>query len=64
MCFPPSFSSFGQAVTENIFTAVFALKIFSPTCLKAKFRNIFYLFKQKSFIIFTCPNQVLLAAGK
>jgi hypothetical protein len=45
----------------NYYTAVFALKNCSPTCLKAKFRNIFYLFKQKSFIIFTCPNQVLPA---
>jgi len=47
--------------TSN-FTAVFVL-IFSPTCLKAKFRRKMISIHTNSFIIITCPNPVLLVPG-
>ena len=41
---------------------VFAF-LFSPTCPKAKFRKKNIFIQTNSFIIFACPNPVLLVKG-
>jgi hypothetical protein len=38
-------------------------EFFSPTCLKAKFTKKKLFIQTNSFIIFTCPNPVLLVPG-
>jgi len=55
--------SFIIIVKIFFFYTSLCLKFFSPTCPKAKIQKKFLFIQTNSFIIFTCPNPVLLVSG-